>query len=43
MKLSMFHWHMLAVTARSKMWVRGRWLVGFAGSNPIGGMNVSPL
>jgi hypothetical protein len=40
---SMFLWHMTPLTTRSKMWVRGCWLVGFAGSNSFGGMNVSFL
>ena len=37
----MFLWHMIPMTKRSKMWVCGRWLVGFAGSNSAGGTDGS--
>jgi hypothetical protein len=29
------------VAAPSNTWVCGRWLAGIAGSNPVGGMNIS--
>jgi hypothetical protein len=33
----------MPVAARSKVWVCGRSLAGTAGSNPAGGIDVSPL
>jgi hypothetical protein len=33
----------IPVAERSKAWVCGRWLVGIAGSNLAGGMDVSVL
>ena len=33
----------IAVAARSKAWVCGRWIVGIAGSIPAGGMDVCLL
>jgi hypothetical protein len=34
-------WELIPVAARSKAWVCGRRIVGIAGSNPAGGMDVS--
>ena len=42
-KRKIFLWTMIPLTTRSKTWIRGHWLVGFAGSNSAGGMNVSLL
>ena len=39
----MFLWRMISLTTRPKTWVRGRWLLGFAGSNSYGDMSVPLL